>query len=152
MLQLLKFLHVVSVVVWVGGMFFAYAALRPATAQLLEPPPRLKLWENTFRRFFLWVWIAVALILGSGIGMILLMGGFGRVPVYLLVMSVLGVVMMLIFAYVFFSSYGRLKQGVSSEDWKSAGAALAQIRALVGANLILGLITVATATLGPVLS
>lgn len=152
MLQLLKFLHVVSVVIWVGGMFFAYIALRPAAAQLLEPPARLKLWEGTFRRFFLWVWIAVALILGSGIGMILRMGGFGRVPLHIFVMFILGLIMTLIFAYVFFAPYHQLKRGVSGEDWKSTGAALARIRVLVGVNLLLGLSTIAVAILGPLIS
>lgn len=30
-------LHVLGVVVWVGGMFFAYMALRPVAASVLEP-------------------------------------------------------------------------------------------------------------------
>lgn len=34
-------LHVLSAVVWVGGMFFAWMALRPVAASLLEPPPRV---------------------------------------------------------------------------------------------------------------
>ena len=37
------FLHLLGVLIWVGGMFFAYMALRPAAAQLLEPPQRLTL-------------------------------------------------------------------------------------------------------------
>ena len=39
---LLLFLHVAGVVVWVGGMFFAYVCLRPRAASQLEPPPRLR--------------------------------------------------------------------------------------------------------------
>ncbi|HEY6898714.1 MAG TPA: hypothetical protein VI279_15765, partial [Rhodocyclaceae bacterium] len=60
---LFLFLHVASVVVWVGGMFFAYMCLRPAAVELLEPPQRLRLWLGVFDRFFRWVWLAVALIL-----------------------------------------------------------------------------------------
>ena len=33
-------LHVLAVVVWVGGMFFAYMAVRPVAASLLEPAQR----------------------------------------------------------------------------------------------------------------
>lgn len=36
-------LHVLSVVIWVGGMFFAYMVLRPVAAAQLEPPVRLTL-------------------------------------------------------------------------------------------------------------
>ena len=32
-------LHLLAAVIWVGGMFFAYMALRPVAASLLEPPP-----------------------------------------------------------------------------------------------------------------
>lgn len=44
-------LHSLAAAVWVGGMFFAYMALRPA-AGALEPPQRLTLWRGTFDRFF----------------------------------------------------------------------------------------------------
>ena len=49
------FLHVMGVVVWVGGMFFAYMALRPVAASVLEPPQRLTLWAGVFGKFFPWV-------------------------------------------------------------------------------------------------
>ena len=145
------FLHLLGVVVWVGGMFFAYMALRPAAAQLLEPPQRLRLWNGTFSRFFPWVWLAVALILGSGLTMISLMGGFGVAALYVNLMFGIGLLMMLIFAHVYFAGYGKLKRFVTAEDWESAGAALAQIRVLIGLNLVLGLVTVAVASLGPFL-
>ena len=44
-------LHVLSVVVWVGGMFFAYMFLRPVAAAELEPPQRLDLEIRNFERF-----------------------------------------------------------------------------------------------------
>ena len=37
-MALLIAMHVLAVVVWVGGMFFAYFCLRPAAAKLLQPP------------------------------------------------------------------------------------------------------------------
>ena len=41
---LLKALHVLAVVLWVGGMAFAHFFLRPALATL-EPPQRLRRWR-----------------------------------------------------------------------------------------------------------
>jgi len=145
-------LHVLGVVVWVGGMFFAYMALRPAAAQLLDPPPRLRLWEGTFARFFPWVWISVTLILASGFYLIWLLGGIATVPVHVHAMLGLGILMMAIFFHVFFVPYRRLRRFVAAQEWKAAGAALGQIRMLVGANLVLGLITVAVATVGSLLA
>ena len=59
-------LHLLAAVVWVGGMIFAHNSLRPAAAQVLEPPLRLELWVQVFRRFFVLVWISIAVILASG--------------------------------------------------------------------------------------
>lgn len=141
------FLHVLGVVVWVGGMFFAYMALRPAAASVLEPPQRLPLWAGVFDRFFPWVWVAVILILTTGLHMIALLGG-AAAPLYALAMFALGAVMMLIFGHVFFSPYRRLKRAITAQDWKAGGAALGQIRQLIGINLTIGLATIAVAFLG----
>ena len=147
----LLLLHVLGVVVWVGGMFFAYMALRPAAAAVLEPPQRLTLWSATFGKFFPWVWAAVALILASGLHMLGQVGGMAA-PHYVLTMYALGVVMMLIFAHVFFAPTKKLKRAVAQQDWKAGGAALAQIRTLVGVNLLIGLVVIAVVFVGRALA
>lgn len=141
----LLFLHVVFDVIWVGGMFLAYMAVRPAVVEVLEPPQRLKLWTGIFRRFFPWVWAAVVLILATGFVM---MGQLARVPHYIIAMTVIGIVMSAIFVYLYFAPFPALKRAVASEDWKTGGAALNQIRKLVGTNLVLGLANIAVAILG----
>lgn len=145
------FLHLISVVIWVGGMFFAYMALRPAAVEVLQPPLRLPLWAATFKRFFPWVWLSVGLILLSGLLMIRLMGGMAAVSLYVHIMFAVGLLMMAIFAHVFFAPFKRLRQGVAAQDWPAAGAALGQIRMLVGVNLGLGLVNIAIASLGHLL-
>lgn len=144
-MKIALFLHVISDVIWIGGMFLAYMVVRPAAAEVLEPPQRLKLWTGIFRRFFPWVWAAVALILGSGFVM---MGQMGAVPAYVVAMTAIGVVMSMIFMHIYFAPFGRLKRAVAAEDWKAGGAALNQIRILVATNLGLGLINIAVAILG----
>ena len=139
------FLHILSVVIWVGGMFLAYMAVRPAAGEVLEPPQRLKLWNGIFLRFFPYVWAAVTLILLSGFYM---MGMMGRVPLYVIVMAVIGIVMTAKFLFIYFVPFARLKRAVAAQDWPAGGAALNSIRKLVGANLVLGLINVAVAVLG----
>jgi uncharacterized membrane protein len=139
------FLHVISDVIWVGGMFLAYMAVRPAAVEVLEPPQRLKLWSGIFRRFFPWVWVAVVLLLLTGFWMI---SQLARVPVYVLLMTVIGIVMSGIFMHIYFAPFARLTRAVAAEDWKAGGAALNQIRMLVGTNLVLGLANIAVAVLG----
>jgi uncharacterized membrane protein len=139
------FLHVLSAVIWIGGMFLAYVAVRPAAAEVLEPPQRLKLWTGMFRRFFPWVWASVAFILATGFYM---MGQMGTVPPYVIAMTAIGVVMSAIFLHIYFAPFARLKRAVEAEDWKSGAPALNQIRILVGVNLTLGLLNIAVAILG----
>jgi uncharacterized membrane protein len=59
-----------------------------------------------------------------------------------------GYVMMLIFFHVFFAPFKRLKRAVAAEDWAAGGKSLAQIRSLVGVNLLIGLAIIAIASGG----
>jgi uncharacterized membrane protein len=142
-------LHLLSVVVWVGGMFFAYMALRPVAAAQLQPPQRLTLWAGVFRKFFPWVFAAIAIILASGYWMVLVFyGGFDTVGMHVHLMIWIGYVMMLIFLHVFFAPFKRLQRAVAAEDWPAGGRALAQIRVMIGINLAIGLLVVAVASGG----
>lgn len=142
------FLHLLGVVIWVGGMYFAHQMLRPVAADLLAPPQRLPLWAGVFGRFFPVVWIAVALILFSGLYMIMLLGGFKAIALSVHAMFGIGLAMMLVFCFVYFIPYGKLVRAVAAQEWKQAGDALATIRQLVGFNLVLGLANIAVAVMG----
>lgn len=144
-------IHILAAIIWVGGMFFAYMALRPAAVAMLEPPQRLPLWSATFRRFFPWVWAAIILLPATGYWMILspsAFDGFANVGLYIHAMQGIGMVMMAIFLHVFFAPYQRLNRAVEAGDWPEAGKQLNQIRQSVFVNLLLGIITVIVATSG----
>ena len=142
-------LHVIAVVIWVGGMFFAYMVLRPVAAGQLEPPHRLRLWSGVFGLFFPWVWTSIVAILATGFWLIFgAYGGMGAVGAYVHAMLGLGIVMMLIFFHVFFAPYARLKRAVAAEDWQEGGKQLATIRKLVGLNTLIGIVTTAVGSGG----
>jgi len=147
MTPLLLFLHVAGVAVWVGGMFFAYVCLRPVAVDVLEPPPRLRLWRGVLACFFAWVWGAVVVIPASGLAMLLPVG-FAAAPRHWLLMLAAGLAMIAIFLVAALRAFPRLRAAVDREDWPAAGAALGTIRRLVGINLALGALTIADATLG----
>lgn len=141
-------LHVLAALIWVGGMFFAYFALRPA-AQGFEPAVRLPLWTRTFTRFFVWVWLCVVLLPATGYWMVFrVMGGMNRLPHYVNVMQGLALLMILIFLHVFFAPYRRMREAVARGDWPDAGRRLSQIRKLVLVNLMIGIATVVIAVWG----
>lgn len=142
--QLLILLHLAGVIVWVGGMFFAYFCLRPAAAQLLDPPQRLPLWVATFDRFFRLVAVAVVLILLSGFAMFAQVG-FALAPPGWHIMMGLGLAMAGVFGYVYFVLYPKLRQHCAAAAWPAAAAALNGIRQLVAVNLVLGACTILAA-------
>lgn len=141
-------LHLLSAIIWVGGMFLAYVCLRPVAADLLEPPQRLQLWCQLFNRFFPWVWLAVLMLVATGHWMIELYGGFGAVGLHVHIMLGTGYLMIALFLHLYFAPFRRLRLAVAAADWPKAGAQLGQIRHIVGINLLLGLLTVANAAGG----
>ena len=137
-------LHIISAVIWVGGMFFAWMVLRPVAAGLLQPPERLTLWLQVFGRFFPWVWAAIVVLLVTGLWMIFaFLGGFAGVGAYVNLMLALGIVMMLLFMHVYFAPYRRLGRAVAIKDWPAGAAQLATIRRVVGINTLLGMLVLA---------
>ncbi len=140
--------HTLAAVLWVGGMFFASMVLRPSAGPL-EVPVRLQLWERVFSRFFPWVWTSVATLLASGLGMIFWgYGGFAAAGTYVHVMLGIGLLMMAIYAHLYFVPWRRLRRAVAASNWAEAGVQLGVIRRIVAMNLTLGLITVAIGASG----
>ena len=147
-MALFKLIHVLAVVIWIGGMFFAYIVLRPSAVEVLEAPQRLRLWDAVFGRFFGWVWVVVAALLVSGFYMIYLAGGMANTPRHVHIMLALGLVMTVIYSYVYFACYVPLNLHVANQRWPEAGKILSKIRILVALNLTLGLLTICVVIIG----
>ncbi|MDP1646582.1 MAG: CopD family protein [Rubrivivax sp.] len=150
---LLKAVHVLAVVLWVGGMAFTHFFLRPALATL-EPPQRLRLMHAVLGRFFAAVLVAAALVLGSGLWMVgrvarqaVQGGGSFAWPLDWVLMTALGLLMMAIFGHIRLVLYRRFVAAVAGQDGPAGAAALAQIRRWVGVNLALGVVVIAVALL-----
>lgn len=140
--QLLLFLHLIAAMAWVGGMFFAYFCLRPAAADTLDPPKRLPLWAATFKRFLPYTAVAVAVILVSGLAL-LVQNDWRQAPLGWNIMTMLGAVMTLVFGYVYLVLFPRLRAHCDLAAWPAAAQALNAIRRLVAINLTLGVCAVA---------
>jgi uncharacterized membrane protein len=138
LIPLFLVLHLLAAIGWVGGMLFAHLALRPS-AMALEPPVRLALWNRVFSRFFPLVWVCVALLLVTGHGLTGL--GAGRGSHTVLSMMVIGWIMAMLFAFLYFKPYAALRASLAVGDIPAAAAAQNTIRKIVATNLVLGLIT-----------
>jgi uncharacterized membrane protein len=133
-------LHLLGTIVWVGGMFFAHMALRPAAEELFEPPQRLPLMLRVLDRFFVWVWAAIGLILASGYWIFFAVFQ-GVMGLYAHLMQGTGLLMVGLFMYIYFVPYKRMAAALRENDYPRAGAQLAVIRRIILTNLLLGLIT-----------
>jgi uncharacterized membrane protein len=140
-------LHVLSAVIWVGGMFFAYLCLRPSVAQM-SAAERSALWERVLGRFFRWILLAVPVILLSGLWMMYSYGWFAGGPLRVHLMMGGGILMMLLFLHVYFAPFRRLRRAVAAGDVPLAGQQIGTIRKLVAVNLVLGILVVLIATAG----
>ena len=140
--------HIVAAVIWVGGMFFALMILRPSAGPL-ESSARMALWDRVLSRFFPWVWLCVAALLVSGFAMVFLgFGGFAAVGAYVHAMMAAGILMMAIYAYLYFGPWQRFDSAVKAADWAAAEKTIGRIRLFVTINLILGLVTVVVGASG----
>ena len=153
----LKTIHLLAIVLWLGGMFFALFCLRPALV-MLDPPQRLRLMHEVLRRFFDAVLIAAGLALATGVWMI---AGDARaagragvglnMPIDWYVMAVLGMLMVAIFAVVRFVFFRHLSRAVEAQAWPDAARVLASIACAVQVNLALGVIIIVVTRAGTAL-
>ena len=150
----LKLVHLLSVIVWIGGMVFAHFFLRPALVEL-DPPVKVRLMTAVLSRFLNAVLVLSTVTVASGVWMI------GRVakqtvkaglpfnmPLEWWVMAGLGLFMWLVLGHIRFSLFKRLRRAVDGLDWSAANGVLVHIRHWVLFNLCLGLTIVAVVVIG----
>ena len=136
--------HVLCVVIWVGGMFFAYVVLRPSLG-VLEPVQRIALHTQVFRRFFLVIWHAMPLILLSGFTMLFVFdGGAANAAWNINAMMLIGLILSAVFVLIVFGPFARFRR---TTERATAAACIDRIRKLIGVNLALGIITVVAAVM-----
>ena len=142
----LVLIHLLTLIVWSGGMFFAHVCLRPVSAAQLQPPQRLPLLAAVLGRFFVAVGWALVLLWGSGLVRFAQAGA--AVPWHWHAMLGIATVMTVILGVIVFRFHRPMVAAVAAQDWPGAGAAMNTIRKLVLVNLVLGFVTVAVAILG----
>lgn len=134
-------IHLVAAMIWIGGMIFAVACLRPAIVEL-APPERLALMTRVLQRFLDLVAFAVVGLWASGLGLFAATP-LELVPVTWWIMAAIAVVMTAVFIVIRFRLLPRLVAARARSEAPAAAAALAAIHPLVVTNLVLGLVAVA---------
>jgi uncharacterized membrane protein len=134
-------LHVLAVVVWVGGMGFMLFMLRPGLAPL-APAERLGVMARVVARFMPVVGIAVVVIAVTGGWLMSLYGGARSAPWGVQAMVTLGVVMIVVYLWIAVRLNPRFQAAVRAADLPAAGALAERIRGYVVLNFALGVIAI----------
>jgi uncharacterized membrane protein len=152
------FLHVLAVVVWVGGMFLMHFAVRPVAVAQLPPAQRLPLLGDILGRFFGWVTLAVLVVLATGVAMIVGIGAAAGTGAFgeglrlahpsVHLMFAIGLVMSLVFVFIRLGPFVRMRAAIGALQLPDAAGHLDLIRRLVATNLVLGIVTIGLATVG----
>lgn len=133
-------IHLLAAIIWVGGMFFAHLALRPAVAAM-PLPERVLLWHGVLNRFIPWVWAAVVVLPMSGYWMVFKeMGGPAQAGLHVHLMQGIGWLMISLFLYLVFWPYRAMRRMVREELYPEAGLYFLRIRTIMITNLTLGLL------------
>jgi len=143
---MLKFLHLAAAILWVGGMAFVMVALRSPVNAQLAPAVRLPLMAAVLGRFFILVWACIAVLLATGLPPLLAVG-MKAAPLGWHLMLGIGLLMMLVFAHIWFAPFRRLRQAVAAADWPEGGRRIGQIVLLAKLNLGLAWIAIAAVVL-----
>jgi uncharacterized membrane protein len=140
-------LHILGVIIWVGGMFFAHMVLRPALTDSLDAPQRLSLLLRVFDGFFPWVWGAVIAIMASGFWMLFTLYE-ESIESWLGFMTAVGLLMSAVFVFIYAIPYHQIGLAIKEDDNVKVVAAVGLIRQLIMVNLSLGMLVTVVAVIG----
>ena len=154
MYDLVKLIHLIASILWMGGMAFMLMALRPAALAIMDPQPRARLMVEVWQRFFLIVIVAIVALFTTGTNLYTTAfraakaaNGSGSLPLGWSLMLVIGIAMMLIFGHIYFAGFRKFKRAVAAAEFPVAAEAAAQVQMLVVTNFVLGWVAIAAVRL-----
>ncbi len=134
----LYWLHILAAVVWIGGMAFNLLVVRPSMSAV-EPSQRIKLAVAILKRFILFVWASIGLLIVTGISMALpkfsLTTAYGITLLFKIAIVGMMILIVIFIRYFFLPKLEFLIAQSSPDVSKTMG----QIAALVKLNLVLGI-------------
>ncbi|GAN60770.1 membrane protein [Acetobacter cibinongensis] len=135
-------LHILCIVVWIGGAVYATAILRPSLS-LLDNTQRNSVHLQTLGRFFKMLTHVIPTALITGWLLILHEGGFAHVPWTTNAMQGLGVIMALLFVRIVSGPYQKARRAIRPQP-----ATFDSIRSQILIIVAMGVLAVLVAAMG----
>ncbi|MFT8419782.1 MAG: hypothetical protein ABF636_13285 [Acetobacter sp.] len=135
-------LHLISIIMWVGGGAYAAIVLRPSLS-LLDQTQRNSVHLQTMARFFKGLTHAIPTALITGWLLVLHEGGFANAPWTTNAMQLLGLIMAVLFVRMYMGTYQKLRRAIRPQ-----AAGFDSVRKQVLIIVALGILAVLSACLG----
>jgi len=142
-LSLVVFLHVISAVLWVGGMIAIRFAVHYSIQNIAEPKIKIERTLENLKRFFNMVIPAIIILLVTAVIMILTLG-FKGTPLYsfVIVKEVIWTIMTIVFITIYIKR-NKAQKAFEEGDFLGAKNNLAPIaKYYIPLNIILGIIAI----------
>ncbi len=143
MLSVIVFLHVISAIIWVGGMIAIRFAVHYSMAKVEDPKIKLGRTLESLKRFFYMVIPSILILLITAIIMIISFG-FKGTDLYstVILKEAIWVVMAVVFTIIFIKR-NKAQKFFDAGDLPSAKAQLAPLASwMIPLNTVLGIVAV----------
>lgn len=135
LIWLVTAIHLLCVVLWVGGMAFLLLTLRGSLGAI-DPTARLVLQGAVFRRFFRTIWQVMPMAIVSGLLLVILVYSHQKMPWEVMVMQAGGVLMAALFIGTVLVPNKRFQAKLAAGTATAADAA--PVRRLIWLSLGIG--------------
>jgi uncharacterized membrane protein len=141
-------IHILAVIIWLGGLFFLAIVLGPS-ARALDAAAAPSFWHLTLTRSLAWGWLSLVVIVGTGVAMVFLVfGGYGYLPNIHRVNMAIGIPAIALYGYTSLMPWHQFGRAVRSGDGGVAAKKLHQVRTLLATILVLALSAAFVSALG----
>ncbi len=161
---IMRWLHFLGVIVWVGGMMFQMVSLQPFL-KVQDLPTKLPILFPVIRRFLMMTWSSITLLLISGSDMLIRVlvdqkvSPLSRLGMFLLFKFMLVGLMLILFGILFFGYFfdfrihyrALLKKPApkeATEHYNAIEDLISPMRNLTIANLVVGLVVILVIEMG----
>jgi uncharacterized membrane protein len=132
-------IHIVAIIVWLGGLFLLTAALRPATDPVLDGAA-MTMRHAVLSRYMPWGGAALLAVIATGVFIVRRQfGGFGHVPLLHRWNMLIGIPAIALYGYMQLVTWRACRLAVGRGDWASAERQIRRVRTLAAIVLTLGL-------------
>jgi uncharacterized membrane protein len=141
-------LHIVAVIVWLGGLFWLSVTARPS-AQHVDAAGTPQFWQGFLSRFFVPATIAIVVVVASGIAMVKLkFGGFAHMPHIHRANMAIGLPAIGLYVFLVTVLWRRYRRAGAGNDRHATASTAKQMSTVIAIIMALGVVASVVSAVG----